>query len=122
MNFEIVIVEEAAEILESHIATILTQNTRHLIMIGDHQQLRPNPYNYEISSKYKFDISMFERLINNNVPKVGLEFQRRMRPEFADFIRLIYKSSYLDHQTSFTKPNVKETISSYFLYMIHVFI
>ena len=114
MNFEIVIVEEAAEILESHIATILTQNTRHLIMIGDHQQLRPNPYNYEISSKYKFDISMFERLINNNVPKVGLEFQRRMRPEFADFIRLIYKSSYLDHQTSFTKPNVKGVMSNIF--------
>ena len=35
-------------------------------------------------------MSMFERLINNDIEKVTLEYQRRMRPEFSEFIRLIY--------------------------------
>ena len=38
---EIVVVEEAAEVLESHIVTALTASTKHLVLIGDHQQLRP---------------------------------------------------------------------------------
>lgn len=37
----IVVVEEAAELLESHVLTSLTPETQHLIMIGDHKQLRP---------------------------------------------------------------------------------
>jgi hypothetical protein len=98
LKFETVIIEEAAEVLESHISSILTRNTKQLILIGDHLQLRPNPYNYEICKKYNFDVSLFERLINNEVPYVSLEYQRRMRPEFADFVRLIYKSSYADHE------------------------
>jgi hypothetical protein len=34
-------------------------------MIGDHEQLRPSTNVYELSQKYNFNISMFERLINN---------------------------------------------------------
>ena len=60
-NFEIVIIEEAAEVLESHILSLLTKHTRQLILIGDHKQLRPKPYNYELETKYNFGISMFER-------------------------------------------------------------
>jgi superfamily I DNA and/or RNA helicase len=107
INFETVIIEEAAEVLESHISSILTRNTRQLILIGDHQQLRPNPYNYEICKKYNFDVSLFERLINNKVPYSYLEYQRRMRPEFADFVRLIYKNSYTDHESTKNKVNNK---------------
>ena len=36
----IVIVEEAAEVLESHIVSALNAGTQHLIMIGDHKQLK----------------------------------------------------------------------------------
>ncbi|XP_046577632.1 NFX1-type zinc finger-containing protein 1-like [Haliotis rubra] len=39
----IIIVEEAAEVLESHIITSLNPECQQLILIGDHQQLRPNP-------------------------------------------------------------------------------
>lgn len=34
-----VIVEEAAEILEAHVLTCLTTSCKHLILIGDHQQV-----------------------------------------------------------------------------------
>ena len=105
--FEIVILEEAAEVLESQLINILTKNTKHLIMIGDHKQLRPKPYNYELATKYFFDVSLFERLINNNIPYCTLKYQRRMKTKFADFVRLIYGSeNYSDLPASDKcKPN-----------------
>lgn len=36
VNFPILIVEEAAEVFEAHILTALSQNTEHVILIGDH--------------------------------------------------------------------------------------
>jgi hypothetical protein len=37
----IVLVEEAGELLEAHVLTSLSPSTKHLILIGDHKQLRP---------------------------------------------------------------------------------
>lgn len=37
----LVIVEEAAEVLEAHTITTLSRNCQHLILIGDHQQVQP---------------------------------------------------------------------------------
>ena len=37
LRSKIMIVEEAAEILEAHIITSLTDETEHLILIGDHK-------------------------------------------------------------------------------------
>jgi superfamily I DNA and/or RNA helicase len=37
VNFPIVIVEEAAEVFEAHIMTSLSKDTKHLILIGDHE-------------------------------------------------------------------------------------
>jgi hypothetical protein len=37
---------------------------------------------------------------------VTLEYQRRMRPEIADFIRLIY-DKYSDHEAVKNYPNVR---------------
>lgn len=36
----LVIVEEAAEVLEAHTITTLSRACQHLILIGDHQQVR----------------------------------------------------------------------------------
>ena len=96
-KFEVVIIEEAAEVLEPHILALLTKNTKKLIMIGDHKQLKPKPYSYELCRNYNFDVSMFERLINNNIKYVSLKYQRRMKPLFANFVRLIYgEDDYVD--------------------------
>jgi AAA domain len=37
VKFPIVIVEEAAEVFESHIITSISKDTQHLILIGDHE-------------------------------------------------------------------------------------
>ena len=64
----IVIVEEAAEVFEAHIVGSVSKHCEHLILIGDHVQLRPNPAVYSLAKHYKLDVSLFERLVNNNLP------------------------------------------------------
>ncbi len=98
----IVVVEEAAEVLESHVVTALTKSTKHLILIGDHQQLKPNPTVYELAKKYNLEISLFERMIKNGLPYHQLKVQHRMRPCISSLlVPNIYKE-LRDH------PSVKE--------------
>ena len=81
-----VIVEEAAEVLESHIVTCITKSCQHIILIGefifflvlasivfafscfltssgDHFQLRPSANVYDLAKKYHLDVSLNECLI-----------------------------------------------------------
>jgi hypothetical protein len=46
--------------------------------------------NIELSKNYKFDISLMERLISNNLPHVTLRVQNRMRTEFVPLIKQFY--------------------------------
>ncbi|KAL3859443.1 hypothetical protein ACJMK2_009663 [Sinanodonta woodiana] len=87
---KIIIVEEAAEVLESHIITTLNPECQHLILIGDHQQLRPTPCVYELAKKYHLDISLFERLVKNGINCITLLEQHRMRPEISVLVKHIY--------------------------------
>lgn len=91
----IVIVEEAAEVLEAHIVTSLAAQTQHLILIGDHQQLRPSPTVYELAVHYLMDISLFERMIKNGMTCYQLKLQHRMRPCIS---RLLVSTIYPDLQ------------------------
>ena len=83
---KIVIIEEAAEVFESHILTSLSPSVQQLVLIGDHQQLKPKPNHYELERKYNLDISLFQRLIENGIPHVTLTVQHRMRHEIASLI------------------------------------
>ncbi|KAG0374707.1 hypothetical protein BGX24_010062 [Mortierella sp. AD032] len=93
---KIIMCEEAGEVLESHILTALSSCTQHLILIGDHLQLRPQIQTFGLSSessdgrKYNLDRSLFERLVTskpNPLPMSCLTIQRRMRPEISSLIR-----------------------------------
>ena len=83
---KIVIVEEAAEVLESYIVSCLSAATQQLILIGDHKQLRPSPNEYYLAKDYNLDISLFERLIRADIPHATLQTQHRMRPEIAGLV------------------------------------
>ena len=87
---KIVLVEEAAEVLEAHLITSLSKGCQHLILIGDHQQLRPNPTVYELAKKYNLDVSLFERMVNVGISCEKLSVQHRMRPEIAALLKHIY--------------------------------
>ena len=104
----ITIVEEAAEVLESHIVTSLTSGCQHLILIGDHQQLRPNPTVYELAKDYKLDVSLFERMVKNEMPFERLRLQHRMRPEISKMLDHIYVNPKLEnHESVLNFENIK---------------
>jgi hypothetical protein len=86
----IVIVEEAAEVLEASIITSLTPSTEHLILIGDHQQLRPSVATFKMEKTFHLNVSMFERLIRTGLPYTQLTTQRRMKTNIATMISPIY--------------------------------
>ncbi|XP_046546854.1 LOW QUALITY PROTEIN: NFX1-type zinc finger-containing protein 1-like [Haliotis rubra] len=86
----IVVIEEAAEVLESHTVTSIHPGCEHLILIGDHQQLRPNPNVYTLAKRYKLELSLFERMVNNGLRINCLTIQHRMRPCISRLMRHIY--------------------------------
>ena len=67
---KVVVFEEAGEVLEVYTLTVLLPSVEHAILIGDHEQLRPQINNYEFQydnprgAKFSLDISLFERLVH----------------------------------------------------------
>ena len=96
---KIVIIEEAAEVLEAHIITSLSRNTKHTVLIGDHKQLRPKATVYELAQKYNLEISLFERMVLNSMDCKRLCIQHRMRPEIATLTKRIYEHEIEDHES-----------------------
>ncbi|KID73833.1 NFX1-type zinc finger-containing protein 1, partial [Metarhizium brunneum ARSEF 3297] len=95
----VVFVEEAGQILESHILTALGPRTKQLVMIGDHKQLRPRAHhNLCVEKGNGFDLnrSLFERLILAGYPHQVLSQQHRMRPEIAALVRELSHPSLTD--------------------------
>jgi hypothetical protein len=102
LNLKVLICEEAGEVLESHLLTALLPSVEHAILIGDHEQLRPQVHNYDLSVdshsgvQYSLDVSLFERLARPaelNTPRLELctlDVQRRMHPSISQLIRGIY--------------------------------
>lgn len=90
LQCSVMVVEEAGEVLESHIMSILNENIQHLILIGDHMQLRPTIASFQLDVEKHLTISMFERLVNNGMEKVQLKEQHRMRKEICNLVRPLY--------------------------------
>jgi hypothetical protein len=109
----IVIVEEAAEVLESHIITTLSAGCQHVILIGDHKQLRPSPAVYDLAINYNFEISLFERMVKNDMHLECLRYQHRMRPEISSLIKLIYPE-LRDHESVLNYENIKGVSTNMF--------
>ena len=101
----IIIIEEAAEVLESHIISSLNPSCDQMILIGDHKQLRPKVETYDLASRYHLDVSLFERMVKNGIHYDCLEVQHRMRPIIADVSRHIYPN-LKDHKTVELYPNI----------------
>ncbi|KAF4674803.1 hypothetical protein FOL47_008681 [Perkinsus chesapeaki] len=95
----VVIIEEAGELLECQLMACLSSSKlEHVVLIGDHQQLRPKINAFELCRKNHFDISLLERLINFNVPFAKLSIQLRMRPEVSQLVKHFYADGLIDHE------------------------
>ena len=96
---KIVVIEEAAEVMEAHTLTSLTHETEHVILIGDHKQLRPKAAVYELAQTHNLEVSLFERMVMNNMDCKRLSVQHRMRPEIAALTKRIYDHEITDHES-----------------------
>ncbi|XP_059472573.1 NFX1-type zinc finger-containing protein 1-like [Neocloeon triangulifer] len=107
LGCQIVIVEEAAEVMESHVVSCISKQCEHLILIGDHKQLRPKISDYELGKFYNFDVSLFERMVINRKGCITLQVQHRMAPEIAKLlVPTIYKTLE-NHHSVYCRPNLK---------------
>jgi len=93
--------------MESHVVTTLSLRCDHLIMIGDHQQLRPNPTVYALAKKYHLDISLFERMVKNDLHCDQLAMQHRMRPEIVKLIVPHVYKSLTNHESVLGYENIR---------------
>ncbi|TFK32805.1 P-loop containing nucleoside triphosphate hydrolase protein [Crucibulum laeve] len=107
---DVVLVEEAGEILESHILTALGSHANQLILIGDHKQLRPKVNHYlltvEKGEGYDLNMSLFERLIVKGYPHESLTEQHRMRPEISALIRHLTYPELVDAARTKNRPDL----------------
>ena len=114
---KVVICEEAGEVMEPHMLSALLPSVEHFVQIGDHQQLRPQINNYNLSLEsqqgllYQLDRSQFERLSIGErgrpaFPIAQLNVQRRMRPQISKLIRQTLYPLLLDHDSTRNLPDV----------------
>ena len=103
--------------MEPHVLSALLPTVEHFIQIGDHEQLRPQINNYDLSLEsrqgalYQLDRSQFERLSVGQcgrlrIPVAQLNVQRRMRPEISTLIRETIYPELTDHLSTTEFPDV----------------
>ena len=101
---KIILIEEAAEVIEAPVTAACVESLQHLILIGDHQQLQGHCNVQELGiAPYNLNVSMFERLVRNNMPFKTLLRQRRMDPEFRRLLHPIYPQLQ-DHPDVVNRP------------------
>ena len=114
---KVMLCEEAGEVLEAHTLTAFLPGVEHAILIGDHEQLRPQINNYEFQhdnpqgKRYSLDISLFERLVrpqmgNLQLPLSTLKTQRRMHPSISELVRVPLYPDLQDHASVLEYPEV----------------
>ncbi|KAM6493102.1 P-loop containing nucleoside triphosphate hydrolase protein [Amanita muscaria] len=117
----VLLVEEAGEILESHILTALGREKNQLILIGDHKQLRPKVKSYPLTVEkgdgFDLNRSLFERLVLKGYPHTALAQQHRMRPEISALIRHLTYPNLVDAPLTQGRPDLRGVTDN--LIMIH---
>jgi hypothetical protein len=114
---KVMLCEEAGEVLEAHTLTAFLPSVEHAILIGDHEQLRPQINNYDLQhdsargARYALDISLFERLVrpqvgNSKLPLSTLKTQRRMHPSISELVRVPLYPGLQDHPSVSHYPDV----------------
>jgi hypothetical protein len=100
-----IVIEEASEVLEPLLFSVLGSSSLKLELIGDHLQLKPSMLSkYDFEKINKMNTSMFERLIcapeSHHIPSSVLSVQRRMRTNICDLTRSFYVgiTDIVDHE------------------------
>ncbi|KAH6953007.1 P-loop containing nucleoside triphosphate hydrolase protein [Fusarium avenaceum] len=110
-NPDVILVEEAGEILEAHIITALSASVKQLILIGDHKQLRPKVNNYNLTKEkgegFDLNVSLFERLVCQGRDFTSLEEQHRSHPDISQYPRMLAYPELKDIPSTFDRAPVR---------------
>ncbi|KAK4460069.1 hypothetical protein QBC42DRAFT_333539 [Cladorrhinum samala] len=91
------LIEEAAETREVDIVSALYPSVQQLILVGDHQQLTPKcNITWLAGHPFNATVSLFQRMVNLNMPFRMLREQRRMKPELRYILSKFYPD-LIDH-------------------------
>ncbi|KAL1853711.1 hypothetical protein Plec18170_005102 [Paecilomyces lecythidis] len=115
---KIVMIEEAAEVIEGPVAAACIESLEHLILVGDHKQLQGHCSVQELEGDPFFlNVSMFERLVHNGIDFKTLIRQRRMAPEIRKLLSPIY-DNLQDHPSVLDRPKIPGMgdINTYFFH------
>ena len=106
LNPRTILVEEAAEVIEAPISVASFNTLQQLILVGDHKQLKGHCSVQDLEGEpFYLDVSMFERLVQNEMKYTTLKRQRRMAPEIRRLLTPIY-GELQDHPSVQQRPAV----------------
>lgn len=106
LNPKVIVIEEAAEVIEAPIAAACFKSLEHLILVGDHKQLKGTCAVQDLTGEpFYLNISMFERLVHNGLHYITLRRQRRMAPEMRRLLEPIYGELH-DHPSVLQRPSI----------------
>lgn len=118
LGLQVVICEEAGEVMEAQSLCTLFPSVEHAISIGDPLQLRPQvteqalSLETEMGAAYRLDESLMERMMLPStagvqpIPTSRLNTQRRMHPEIADIMRATLYPFLEDHKSTHNRAPV----------------
>ncbi|KAF9765394.1 hypothetical protein IL306_002338 [Fusarium sp. DS 682] len=110
-NPDVILVEEAGEILEAHIITAMSASVKQTILIGDHKQLRPKVGNYLLTKEkgegYDLNVSLFERLVCQGRHFTALEEQHRSHPDISQYPRMLAYPELKDMPSTFDRDPIR---------------
>ena len=96
LTYDYLIIDEACQCVEPSSLIPLCHGIKNLILVGDHKQL-PATVFYPKAKSILYNRSLFERLIDNNIPRHILTIQYRMQTNIRQFIsNLFYENKLQD--------------------------
>ena len=96
LNYDYLIIDEACQCVEPSSLIPLCHGIKNLILVGDHKQL-PATVFYPKAKNILYNRSLFERLIDNNIPRHILTIQYRMQTNIRQLIsQLFYENKLQD--------------------------
>ncbi|KAN0000214.1 hypothetical protein ACTFIZ_000638 [Dictyostelium cf. discoideum] len=107
-NFDLVIVDEAAQAVELSTLIPLRHDVKKCILVGDPQQLPPTTIS-KVATKFQYEISLFQRLMNCGMAPTVLKTQYRMHPMISKFPSKIFYRGELEDGS-----NVREYKQDYY--------
>ena len=102
---EVLVVVEAAELLEAPTLVAFTPAIRQVLLFGDRQQIRPHTAVKRLAQQFRMAVTLFERLLQARIEHAHMPVQHRMAPALSPLLSHFYPTMR-DHPHVLAYPRV----------------